>query len=69
MNKHLKITSYLKAEWKKVFFVVGTDEEYINQICDYNENAEHDDCADSLASIIRKFWGKKEEGKYTPIYM
>lgn len=69
-NKFLKITSYLKAEWKNVVFVVGTDEEYINQICDYNENAEHDDCPDSLASLIRKMWGKSERtySEYTPIF-
>ena len=69
MNKFLKITSYLKAEWRNVIFVCGTDEEYINQICDYNENAEHDDCPDSLASLIRKLWNKKEESNYTPIFM
>ena len=71
MNKFLKITSYLKAEWQNVIFVAGTDEEYINQICDYNENAEHDDCPDSLASLIRKLWNKKEtsESNYTPIFM
>ena len=68
MNKFLKITSYLKAEWRNVIFVAGTDEEYINQICDYNENAEHDDCPDSLASLIRKMWNKKEESDYTPIF-
>ena len=71
MNKYIKITSYLKAEWKNVIFVAGTDEEYINQICDYNENAEHDDCPDSLASLIRKMWNKKDasESNYTPIFM
>lgn len=69
MNKYLKITSYLKAEWKNVVFVAGTDEEYINQICDYNENAEHDDAPDSCASMIRKLWSKKEENNYTPIIM
>lgn len=69
MNKFLKITSYLKAEWRNVIFVCGTDEEYINQICDYNENAEHDDCPDSLASLIRKLWNKKDESNYTPIFM
>lgn len=69
MNKYLKITSYLKSEWQNVIFVKGTDEEYINQICDYNENVEHDDCADSLASIIRKLWNKKENNGYMPIYM
>lgn len=64
MNKFLKITSYLKAEWKNVIFVAGTDEEYIRQICDYNENAEHDDAPDSAASVIRKLWNKKEKGEF-----
>lgn len=59
MNKFLKITSYLKAEWKNVVFVAGTDEEYIRQVCEYNENAEHDDAPDSLASIVRELWTKK----------
>lgn len=59
MNKYLKITSYLKAEWENVIFVAGTDQEYIDQICDYNENAEHDDAPDSLASMIRELWRKK----------
>lgn len=58
-NKFLKITSYLKSEWKNVVFVAGTDREYINQICDYNENAEHDDAPDSLASLVRLLWQKK----------
>ncbi len=70
-NKFIKITSYLKAEWKNVIFVAGTDDEYINQICDYNEHCEHDDCPDSLASLIRKMWNKKDvtESNYTPIFM
>lgn len=61
MNKFLKITSYLKAEWQNVVFVAGTDQEYINQICDYTENAEHDDAPDSLASVVRRLWNKKEK--------
>ena len=69
MNKYLKITSYLKFEWKNVIFVEGTDEEYIRQICDYNENAEHDDAPDSLASLIRLLWQRKDsEKKYNPIW-
>ena len=60
MNKFLKITSYLKGVWKDVVFVEGTDEAYIRQICDYNENAEHDDAPDSLSSLVRLLWGKKE---------
>ena len=60
MNKFLKITSYLKSCWKDVIFVTGTDSEYINQICDYNENAEHDDAPDSLASLVRKMYNKRD---------
>lgn len=71
MNKFVKITSYLKAEWKNIVFVEGTDEEYIDMICDYNENAEHDDCPDSCASMIRQLWNKKDrtEDDYTSIYL
>lgn len=58
MNKFLKITSYLKAEWNNVYFVTGTDKEFIDQICDYNENAEHDDAPDSVASQVRRLWKK-----------
>lgn len=65
-NKYIKITSYLKAEWRNVVFVLGTDEEYIQQIEDYNENAEHDDAPDSLASIIRELWAKKTETDADP---
>lgn len=67
-NKFVKITSYLKSEWKNVVFVAGTDAEYINQICDYTENAEHDDAADSAASIVRKLWNKKDT-EYVPLWM
>ena len=70
MNKFLKITSYLKGEWKNVVFVEGTDEDYIRQVCDYNEEAEHDDAPDSLASVIRILWGKKgADEKYIPTYL
>lgn len=63
MNKFLKITTYLKAEWKNVIFVAGTDEEYIQQICDYTEDAEHDDAPDSLSSLIRLLWDVKESDR------
>ena len=67
MNKFLKITSYLKFAWKDVIFVKGTDEAYIEQICDYNENAEHDDAPDSLASIIR-IYSRKSDTEYKPLW-
>ena len=54
MNKYIKISTYLRENWKKIIFVKDTSKEYINQILDYTENAEHDDAPDSLASLIRE---------------
>lgn len=64
MNKYYKIVTYLKGEWRNVVFVEGTDPEYIDQICEYNEYAEHDDAPDSLASIIRILWNYHNEDSY-----
>lgn len=65
MNKHIKISTYLKAIWADVIFVDGTDPEYIEQICDYTEDAEHDDAPDSCASLARIMYPKiaKREGR------
>ena len=60
-NKFLKIASYLKGVWKDVVFVEGTDMAYIKQICDYTEEAEHDDAPDSLASAVRILRPRKEQ--------
>lgn len=69
MNKYIKITTYLKSAWSDVIFVKGTDPEYINQICDYNENAEHDDAPDSAACAIRRVWNKDDgNSKYVPLW-
>ena len=58
MNKHIKISTYLKENWGRVYFINDTDPEYIAEILDYTETAAHDDCPDSLASAIRQL-GKK----------
>lgn len=68
MNKYIKIVTYLKHVWKDVVFVEGTDPEYIEQICDYTENASHDDAPDSAASLVRVFYPKIGGTKYQPIY-
>lgn len=67
MNKHIKISTYLKAIWPDVVFVDGTDPEYIEQICDYTEDAAHDDAADSASSLARIMYPKiaKREGRKT----
>ena len=62
LNKHVKIVTYLKAAWPDIVFCEGTDEDYINQICDYTEDAEHDDAPDSLASLIQR--NKMGGGEY-----
>jgi len=66
-NKFLKITSYLKGAWENIYFVSGTDKDYINQILDYNEHAEHDDSVDSLASIIRRLYRHKNREPFESI--
>lgn len=67
MNKYLKIVTYLKFAWKNVIFVEGTDKEYIEQICDYNEDAEHDDAPDSASSIARLYYPKMHRKEYEPM--
>lgn len=58
MNKYLKIATHLRAIWNDVIFTKGTDPEYIEQICDYWEDAAHDDAPDS-ASCLARIWNKK----------
>lgn len=58
-NKYLKVVTKLKPEWKKIVFVDGTDSDYLDMICDYNEDAEHDDAPDSLASLVRVTMNKE----------
>lgn len=60
-NKYIKISTYLRSNWKRIIFIDGTDPEYINQILDYTENSEHDDAADSLASLIREAIENRQE--------
>lgn len=54
MNKHVKITTYLKQRWRDVVFIKDTDPAYIEQITEYSENSAHDDAPDSLASLLRE---------------
>ena len=53
MNKHYKISTYLKGEWADIIWAHETDPEYMNQITDYQEGLEPDDAPDSVASLIR----------------
>ena len=67
MNKHIKIATYLKAIWKDVVFVDGSDPEYIEQIMDYTEDAAHDDAPDSAACLARLLYKKAGRTDYAKI--
>lgn len=53
-NKYIKISTYLRKNWSKIYWLKDTDPEYINEILDYTENAAHDDSPDSAASLLRQ---------------
>ena len=55
LNKHTKICTYAYRIWKKLKWLKQTDENYIGQVLDYTEMAEHDDCIDSLASLSYRY--------------
>ena len=59
MNKKIKISTFLRKWWPRIVFLRGTDPEYIDQILDYTESAEHDDAPDSAACICR-YWDKRD---------
>lgn len=52
-NKFIKISSYLRKNWDRIYWLEDTDPEYLSQILDYTEFAEHDDSPDSAASLLR----------------
>ena len=66
-NKYLKIVTHLKAIWKNAIFVEGTDKLYVEQICDYYEDAAHDDAPDSAASLARLLYVKGKTD-YKPLW-
>lgn len=69
MNKHMKIVTYLKTVWKDIIWVEGTDMDYLEQICDYTEDAAHDDAPDSAASVARLFYPKIGKPEYIPQFL
>ena len=62
-NKHIKISTYLRKWWENIVWLEGTDRDYIAQILDYTEDAEHDDAADS-ASVVSRYWDKRAKQNY-----
>lgn len=66
-NKYQKISEYLRKWWGNVEWLEGTDPEYLNQIMDYTEEAEHDDAPDSAACVCRLF-DKKTLDSYNSLF-
>lgn len=63
-NKHVKISTFLKKWWPNIVWLEGTDPEYIQQIMDYTEDAEHDDAPDSAAVMCRLYDSKSGDTTY-----
>lgn len=66
-NKFQKISEYLRKWWQNIRFIDGTDSEYIAQIMDYTEDAEHDDAPDSAACVCR-ILDRRGLGEYKSVY-
>lgn len=54
-NKYMKISEYLRKWWGNIVWLDTTDRNYLAQIMDYTEDAEHDDAPDSAACLCRYF--------------
>ena len=66
-NKYQKISEYLRKWWPNIRWLEGTDPEYLAQIMDYTEDAEHDDAPDSAACICR-LYDRKRLDSYKSIF-
>lgn len=62
-NKYVKISSFLRKWWESIEWLEGTDQEYLNQILSYTEDAEHDDAPDS-ASCVCRYYDRRGGGEY-----
>lgn len=51
--KPLKISSWLRTNWKRLFFSRFVSPAFLNQILEYGDYVKHDDAPDSLSSLIK----------------
>lgn len=63
-NKYIKISTYLRSNWNKIKWLEDTDPDYIDNILDYSEFADHDDAPDSAASLLRLMQNRRQ---YNPV--
>lgn len=62
-NKYMKISTYLRKWWGNIVWLEGTDRDYLAQIMDYTEDAEHDDAPDS-ASVVCRYYDHRNGQPY-----
>lgn len=67
-NKHIKISTYARKWWESIEWLEGTDRDYLSQILDYTEDAEHDDAPDSLGVVCR-YWDKRAKQNYQSAFL
>jgi hypothetical protein len=61
-NKHNKIVALLKPHWNDIIWDENIDPKYMEQVVDYMEGQEPDDCPDSAASLLlRHFYPEIDE--------
>lgn len=65
-NKYIKISTFLRKWWNDIVWLEGTDRDYLAQIMDYTEDAEHDDAPDSASVVCRHF--DRRGGEYTSLF-
>lgn len=60
-NKHIKILTHGRKNFRKIHWAPDTQNDYMMQILDYVEGEEPDDAPDSLASLCRELKMDKEK--------
>lgn len=65
-NKYIKISSFLRKWWPNIVWLEGTDRDYMTEIVDYTEDAEHDDAPDSAACVCRYYDKRSGEAYKSP---
>lgn len=65
-NKYVKISTFLRKWWPNIVWLQGTDREYLAQIMDYTEDAEHDDAPDSASCMARYYDSRSGAGYQSP---
>lgn len=62
-NKYIKISTFLRKWWGNIVWLEGTDRDYMAEIMDYTEDAEHDDAPDS-AAVVCRYYDRRSGGDY-----